>query len=540
MYYAKRDIQASGEPADSIEQAVASACLHLTWIVLALSCSSCESPEFGVSERLGPELNRVEQRLNEETVPGASEPNSLAYQRATGQEPARHVAPREMTEPRILSLVECLPLAFTNSNEIKQTREQMFAVGGEKLIANSRFLPTISLLTQYERAQSFPDAGSRQDASWTGVTIRQRILEWGKDNPVDIQLREDQRQALRVYESQVASVFSRVRRAFLFIQLTDQQIAARRELLKQFETQAEIKQQRMDAGNLSVKIEVLTARSNVLNERVRINQLERQKLTQKTELLRLIGLPVGASRVQFTGTVDRFGLEGFDMDGMIRLALAQDSELAFREAVVTERGRTLQQLRYEYFPDLRFAGGYQDAGGQVGLQVGSDNRGMWGLDLVGEPRIAGSSDNGDAGLGLFPPAVSVGGPNPGWFAGVQLGIPITDGGVRTGRQIGARAGLRSATAAAADRKDVIEENVRQAHLILLDQKFQVDLAQENVNIEKERFQIQEELRDAGKITDDQLETFREKYFQAQDSVFDQQQQLVQRQEELRLSIRYFE
>ena len=38
-----------------------------------------------------------------------------------------------MTEPRVLTLPECLQLAFTSSNEIKQAREQMVAVGGEKL-----------------------------------------------------------------------------------------------------------------------------------------------------------------------------------------------------------------------------------------------------------------------------------------------------------------------------------------------------------------------------------------------------------------------
>jgi len=508
---------------------------------LVLSCLSCRSPEFGVSERLGPELSRVEQRLREETAPGASEPNSLAYRRAVGTEPARHVSPRGMMEPRVLSLAECLRLAFANSNEIKQSREQMVFEGGEKLITNSRFLPTINLVSQYERLQAFEGEDRSQDASWVGATIRQRILEWGKDNPIDVTLRNHQRRALLDYENRVAEVFSRVRRAFLFIRLKEQQITARKELLKQFEAQAQTKQQRMDAGNLSVKIEVLTAQLNVLNERMEVNRLEREKFNRKTELLRLVGLPVGASRVEFTGTMDRFGLEGFDMESMIRLALAQDSALAYLEAVFAEQGRGLRQLRYEYFPDLRFIGGYQDEGGRVGAEVRNDNeRGTWGLDAVGEPRLTGSGDNDGERLGLFPPSVNLDGPNPGWFAGVQLGIPIAEGGARTGRAIEARAQWRSTRAAAADRKDIVELTVRQGHMVLSEQKFQMDLAQENVNIEKERFQIQEELRDAGKITDDQLETFRTRFFAAQDKLFDEQEKLVERQEDLRLSIRYFE
>jgi outer membrane protein TolC len=94
-------------------------------------------------------------------------------------------------------------------------------------------------------------------------------------------------------------------------------------------------------------------------------------------------------------------------------------------------------------------------------------------------------------------------------------------------------------AAAEDQEDRIELSVRQGYMFLSEQKFQVDLAQENVNIEKERFQIQEELRNAGKITDDQLETFRTSFFAAQDNLFDQQERLIERQEDLRLAIRYF-
>jgi outer membrane protein TolC len=538
MCYAERVLKADRKVVVSVRRPITSTWLPLASVMLVFSCQSCRSPEFGVSERLGPELSRVEQRLREETAPGASEPNSLAYRRAVGLEPARHVSLREMIEPRVLSLPECLQLAFTNSNEIKQSRAQMFFVGGQKLIANSRFLPTISLASQYERLQAFEGEDRRQDASWTGATIRQTILEWGKDNPIDVTLRDEQRNALLDYENRVASVFSRVRRDFLIILLKEQQIAARQELLRQFEAQAKIKQERMEAGNLSVKIEVLTAQSNALNQRVRINGLVGEKFDRKTELLRLIGLPVGAKRVEFTGTMDRFGLEGFDMEGMIRLALAQDSELAYREAVFAEQGRRLHQLRYDYFPDLQFAGGYQDEAGQVGAEVRNDgNYGTWGLDVVGEPRIA---ESGEGHLGLFGRGVSLEGPNPGWFAGVQLGIPIAEGGARTGRAIEARASWRAARAAVDDRMDMVELAVRQGHTALSEQKFQVDLAQENVIIEKERFQIEEELRDAGKITDDQLETFRTGFFLAQDQLFIEQGRLVERQEDLRLSIRYFE
>ena len=135
--------------------------------------------------------------------------------------------------------------------------------------------------------------------------------------------------------------------------------------------------------------------------------------------------------------------------------------------------------------------------------------------------------------------MSIGGPDPGWFTGLQLRIPITEGGARKGRQIQAKATLSSLKAGLEDQKDRIELRVRQSFRFLAEQKYQVDLEQENVNIENQRFLIKTELRDVGKITDDELETFRQLFFNAQDRLFRQQEVMIERQEDLRLAIRYF-
>jgi outer membrane protein TolC len=490
------------------------------------------------AEKLEPPLTQIEERLKEETRTTPSEPNSLAYLRAMGQQPARTVEPRQMKGERVLTLAECLQLAFANSNEIKQARERILAVGGSKYITNSRFLPTIELIDQYEHLSSFGSENNTDDAHVISAKITQRILEYGKDNPLDVSLRAEQREALFDYEYMVAAVFSQVRRAFLFIKLKERQIATRQELLEQFEKQYEIKQQRMEAGNLSVQIEVLTANLNVLNEKSRINTLEREKFNRKMVLLRLIGLPVGADAVEFEGQMDNFGLGDFDTEGMIRLALAQSSEVALAEAIVSEQGRVLDQLRYEYVPDLRLRTGYQDEGGKVGADLLNQDD-TWGLDVFGQPEVPGLKEDQTRSLGVFGDEMSIGGPDPGWFTGLQLRIPITEGGARKGRQIQAKATLNSLRAALEDQKDSIELKVRQSYRFLAEQKYQVDMEQENVNIENQRFLIKAELRDVGKITDDELETFRQLFFNAQDRLLRQQETMIERQEDLRLAVRYF-
>jgi outer membrane protein TolC len=293
----------------------------------------------------------------------------------------------------------------------------------------------------------------------------------------------------------------------------------------------------MEAGNLSVKMEVLTARLNMLNEEIVINALKRERFNRKMELLRFIGLPIGADQVEFEGQMDNFGLGDFDIEGMICLALAQSSDVALAEAILAEQQRQLDQLRFEYVPDLRFSGGYQAENGKVGADlINSDD--TWGLDIFGQPKMPGLKERNTQSL-LFGDVISLSGPDPGWFAGLQLRIPIIEGRAREGRRIEARAILTGLKADLEDRKDLIELTVRQSYKFLTEQEFQVQLAQTNVDIENERFIIKTELRDVGKITDDELETFRGKFFAAQDELFRQQEELIRRQENLRLAIRYF-
>jgi outer membrane protein TolC len=120
-----------------------------------------------------------------------------------------------------------------------------------------------------------------------------------------------------------------------------------------------------------------------------------------------------------------------------------------------------------------------------------------------------------------------------------LRIPVTEGGARKGRQIQAKAVLNAYKAYLEDQKDRVELRVRQRYNELVEQKLRVELEEDNVDIEDQRFKIKTELRDVGKITDDELETFRRLFFNAQDELFRRQVDMIESQENLRLAIRYF-
>lgn len=503
--------------------------------ILVLVLMAAKGDMLQAKEAAAPQV-QVESRLAQESRGDWREPNSPVFLKALGQGRVPKVPPSETPAPRTFLLSQCLQQAFIRNNQIKQVREGILGLGGSQLIAGSRFLPSVSIVTQLEgeRNQTLDESDS---LATIGAVIKQRLLEYGKDHPLDVSLRREQRDALFAYENTVAVTFSNVRRAFYTVLLKQAQIETRQALLFQFQQQHDRKQKRMDAGNLSVKIEVLTARLNVLNEQTRINRLQRELFNRKMNLLHLIGYPVGADTVTFQGLPDPFALEIFDTDAMIALALAQSTQVSLAELLVTEQARVLDQLKYEYFPDLRMLAGYQNADTRLGLALRNQND-TWGLDAMGQAGLSESRRDMD-GLGYFSRETTLDGPDEGWFAGVQARLPVFEGRTREGRRIQNKTYLLRLRAALADSKEIIELHVRSAYRLLVEQQFQVQLAQENVAIEKERFAIQEQLRDVGRIDDDALERFRVNFFQAQDVLFQQQEILIERQEDLREAIRIY-
>ena len=67
-----------------------------------------------------------------------------------------------------------------------------------------------------------------------------------------------------------------------------------------------------------------------------------------------------------------------------------------------------------------------------------------------------------------------------------------------------------------------------------------EILRETVEISKKRLQINERLKELGQISDDALETFRNRFFSDQDRYFEKQLNLIEARERLRTAMRYFE
>ena len=78
------------------------------------------------------------------------------------------------------------------------------------------------------------------------------------------------------------------------------------------------------------------------------------------------------------------------------------------------------------------------------------------------------------------------------------------------------------------------DEIEKAYLLLQARKH------EKVKISKERLRIKNRLKELGRITDNELETFRNQFFNDQDAAFRKEIDLVEAQERVRYVMRYFD
>ena len=116
-------------------------------MVLCILHGDCARGVFTFA-KITPSLMQIDQHLDDEIRTGPSELNLLAYLRAAGEKQVRGVSTGLMKAKGALTLKKYVQLAFINSNDVKQVRQQIFPAGAGKPINNSMFLPTINSTTR--------------------------------------------------------------------------------------------------------------------------------------------------------------------------------------------------------------------------------------------------------------------------------------------------------------------------------------------------------------------------------------------------------
>jgi outer membrane protein TolC len=483
-----------------------------------------------VEKRLTEELSDATGRERWETIGGqdyqSDEDVRLSRERADARRKRLEEA-RRLVEGGPLALPRCLAFALEFNDTLQAARAAMRAESGEAVIARSRFLPQLA----------YSIANDSTSADGTGTThsldhffrLSQTLVEFGRENAADVAVRKSERAALFAYEDAVRATLSNVRTKFFTILLRHQQIDQRRKLLDEFQARYE-KMRRLEAGRRVLEVDVLTARLNMLNEEARINSLEKEMLRQKIDLLHLVGLPVEMTDVELQGEPEEFTL---DLERSIAIGLRRSTRIASVRADAAEQRRVARDVAWRRGPGLFARAGATSETGAAGLQL-QNTEGVFALSAFGEQHLQETVGGFDTGEGLFDTL------DAGWSAEVRLEVPLFDGFKRRGEFARERAKLVQSLHTLRDAVDSVEADIRKDYQTLLERRKELDILKETVTISKERLRVQERLKELGKITDNELETFRNRFFADQDVFFGRQISLMEAQEQLRQAMRFFE
>jgi outer membrane protein TolC len=443
-------------------------------------------------------------------------------------------------EARRLDVWQCMSLALDQNKLIEEAWHLLQQTQvGDRIITRSRLFPQLELIVNRTETDSETTGDDFNDTQ-TSLSLRQRILEFGKDSPAEVSLRASQRSALYNLESTVRSVLSQIRQGFYDILLREQQIQTRMELLRRFREDWEKKKQRfkLREGWREPDIEpsaVLQAEANVMNELGSINSLLRQQARSKIALLQVMGEPIGQS-IEIEGKQDE---TIFDVEQAVQIALENSIEVARLEEEVEEQERVVRQLIWEFAPEVNLQTGVSRRGEDASLNVSNSND-TWAVDVAGErfvhlydePDMPGTTRNERFELN----------DDEDFFLDLDVRVPILEGFARVGRVKRERSRLRQAEARLQRAREIAELNVRQRYESLLDVAMNVQLQAHERDISRHLFDIQSELRDKlpTAADEDTYETFRNRFFRDQSSFFSVQSSFIGARENLREAMGFFE
>lgn len=430
-------------------------------------------------------------------------------------------------EPVVLTIQECLKSARKNNKNLIEGRQRLRELDYDRWDLRSRFFPTVNLEGRYHLPDRTGLEGSL-NADEAILRARQRIFEFGADAREEVTFRSERRQSVFEYERRLRQALSRTRRNFYLAILKEQQIQSRMQVLKS--ASDKLRRIRIKyARGVATEFDLLTAQLDSLEQEGQINVLLGDQQRLKFELLRLIGRPI-ATDVILTGELEPFGMS---IEEAVELALRQDVEVRRLREEVEERFREFTETSFAYLPDVGFQIGLEsgDTVTRLDLSRSSQTR-TWQMDLSSDVLLSRTKD-----LPLDHRFREL---DTNRFALLQVSVPLLAGFQRYGQTGAARARLHQLQTELSDRRDQVERNVRQRYQTLRERTLQREINTRRLEIARRRLGIQERLRDLGQVTDNQVETFRQRFFQEQERLFRTQDAYIASLEDLREVIGYFE
>jgi len=442
------------------------------------------------------------------------------------------------TPVHTLTLKDCMRLAITQNKDVLRAWHRIRETElGDRLVTRSRLYPQLEFIWTYDKDHEpkhrsgattvSPDSSSDRSAT---LQFSQRLFEFGKDASVEVALRAAERKALYDFENTVRSTLSSVREKFFTILLREEQIATHLELIKGFREDYEKKKQRLEQKEATIEpFDVLQGELNVLFEERSINNIERTKSVEEYALLDLMGQPIG-QKIRLEGSQDE---TTFTVEQCVEQALANSTELAQRREEVAEQQRVLRQVAWEYFPDISLSAGFRREDDEAALTVSNVGSDTWAVDLTGDLMLDEPRSRDDYYINDTDTSYGV---------SATVSVPLFEGFRRLGVYNREKERLRQDELLLAKQREEIERLARQRYADMMQAARNVKVAERQVQISRRQLDIQERLKEEipAMVSDQQFETFRNRFFRDQDSFFSEQISFVRAREQLREVMGYFE
>lgn len=350
-----------------------------------------------------------------------------------------------------------------------------------------------------------------------GIQISKRLFEFGKEAPSTNTVRSNLRSAIYNFEQTRREVISNVRKTFFIVLLKKQQILTRRKLMEEYEGKLIKLQKRFEIAKDVPRIDLLTAELDVLNEEIRINSLRTELINKKLELLQLMGRPMMADEAAFEGDFQPFY---WSLDEVVGKTLNNSYQLAYLQGELNEQEREYREVAWDYRPQMSGKMGFENRFSSLGLGL-NKSAGTYGLDLGAQhylnvPKRAVASSNENR-----------------FFMELGVDYPLHSGTEKKGIRRQELQSLNNARAQHDDQKEQLELTARKAFQAYLEAIERVRLQGEKTDISKRRLEITRMLREAGKVTEFQLDSYRDSFFADQDRLFSEQENVITAQENLR-------
>lgn len=382
-----------------------------------------------------------------------------------------------------LSLETCIHIAMTHNKDILQARQTVSEAEGKVASDEAEYFPQVTLDGSYANQEDVSEGRQPdKEALSTDLKVSQQILRFGQTPPSTFNVRRALRKAQFDYEKTRINVFYDVRKAFFSYLLTQDEIQQRGELLREYQMKYERAKERLQAGKV-IPVEVMEAELEVLDEQLRISNLKRTLRTQKIDLLRKIGIleHIVPTQVVIVGQITHLGEAEMAPEDSLRAMVAEAFDrrvdIAELKGDIEEQRRKVEEVAWEWFPDLSATASYKYGRTSVGLDLKGDKRtwrtGLSAMIPLYRHDLPALEDDGD------------------WRIEVGMHFPIFEGFRSWGVLKQEQAKLQHLLYELEKKRNAVELEVTTRFYELQEAKERLDIQRRRVQVKRERLKVVE-------------------------------------------------